>query len=291
VRAVIDLHTHSSVSDGSEPPERIPQLAAAAGCSAVALTDHDNLAGLPAAAVSAQRVGVELVPGCEVSCSASAAGPAAAGARGSMHVLVYFVDDPTSPLGRELEQLRADRAQRNDRLLARLAELEMPLERARVVALAGTEEGVGRPHVARAMVEAGYVADVSEAFDTWLADGRPAYVPKARLAPADVARLARDSGGVAVLAHPLSLELEPAALEQLIGDLADAGFAGIEATYGAYPEQDRARLVRLAREAGLVATGGSDFHGTFKPDLAVGTGHGDLQVPDAVLEELADRRP
>jgi predicted metal-dependent phosphoesterase TrpH len=287
---VIDLHTHSNVSDGSEPPGRIPELAAAAGCRAVALTDHDSLAGLADAAAAAAGLGVELVPGCEVSCRKPAA-PGGGRVTGSVHVLCYFVEEGEGPLQDELRALRADRRTRNAALVERLDELGVPVSWEEVVAEAGGEEGVGRPHFARVLVRHGHAEDIGDAFDRWLADDRPAYVPKARLGADDVARLARASGGVAVLAHPLSLGLDPPKLGSLVHELAEVGLSGIEAVYGSYLPDERRMLGDLARRAGLVATGGSDFHGTFKPDLSVGVGRGDLDVPDDTLAALADRRP
>lgn len=287
---MIDLHTHSNVSDGSEPPGRIPELAARAGCRAVALTDHDSLGGLAEAAAVAAEVGVELVPGCEVSCRKPKA-PGGGKVTGSVHVLCYFVEEGDGPLQDELRGLRADRRARNAALVDRLAELGVPVSWDEVVAEAGSEEGVGRPHFARVLVRHGAADDVDDAFGRWLADDRPAYVPKARLGADDVAGLARRSAGVAVLAHPLSLGLAPAALTSVVAELAEAGLAGIEAFYGSYLPDERRMLVDVAKRAGLVATGGSDFHGTFKPDLSVGTGRGDLDVPDDVLEALAARRP
>jgi 3',5'-nucleoside bisphosphate phosphatase len=286
---VIDLHTHSNVSDGSEPPARIPQLAAAAGCSAVALSDHDTLDGLAEAAEAARALGVRLVPACEVSCLKP---PARGGTQvtGSVHVLCYFVEPGDGPLQDELRSLRTDRRRRNDALIERLRQLGVPVSWEEVVAEAGTEEGVGRPHFARVLVRQGAAEDVQDAFDRWLADGGAAYVPKARLEAPEVARLARASGAVAVLAHPLSLGLEPAALESVVSELVEGGLAGIEAYYGSYSPDERKSLVDMAGRNGLVATGGSDFHGTFKPDLSVGTGRGDLQVPDSVLEALETRR-
>jgi hypothetical protein len=282
---VIDLHTHSAVSDGSDAPARIPELAALAGCSAVALTDHDNLSGLAEARRSAERVGVTLVPGCEVSCKPDGLGP-----RSSVHVLVYFVEDGDGPLQSELRALRADRHQRNRRLVNRLSELGIQVDYDKLVSDAGGEEGLGRPHFARALVDLGVATDIDDAFARWLGNGAAAYVPKGRLVPKDVARLAKGSGGVAVLAHPLSLGLEPAGLERLATELCDAGFSGLEAVYGRYTPEQRSGLADIARSAGLVPTGGSDYHGSFKPDLSVGSGTGDLDVPEAALEELAARR-
>ncbi|MFZ0665860.1 MAG: PHP domain-containing protein [Acidimicrobiales bacterium] len=282
---MIDLHTHSNVSDGSDPPARIAELAAAAGLSACALTDHDNLSGLPEARAAAERFGVRLVPGCEVSCRADATKGGS-----SVHVLVYFVEGDSGPLQDELRNLRADRLARNRSLVDRLAELGITVDWDELVASAGAPEGIGRPHFARALVNQGVAKDTDDAFEHWLGTGGAAYVPKARLSPIDVARLARGSGGVAVLAHPLSMQLAPGEYEGFACELAEAGFGGFESFYGRYTPEERAGLVRIARSAGLVPTGGSDYHGSFKPDLSVGRGTGDLDVPDGVLEELAARR-
>ena len=280
---VIDLHTHSTVSDGSESPEAIVEMAHGVGCSAVALTDHDSLAGLPRAGARAAELGIRLVPGCEVSCVPVATG--------GVHVLVYFVDDPTSPLGTELDRLREDRWSRNLALVERLNQLGIPVTLPMVAAHAGTEAGVGRPHFAQAMVDLGAVGSLDEAFDRYLANGGEAYVPKARLTVADVCRLARASGGVAVLAHPTTLGLDPGALADAVRDMAASGLGGLEAVYGRYPPRLRTDLGNLARRFGLVPTGGSDFHGATKPDLSVGTGTGDLKVLDRTLDRLEAVRP
>ncbi len=278
---MIDLHTHSDRSDGSDPPERIPELAAEAGCRAVALTDHDGLDGIAAARARGAELGVEVVGGCELSCTASF---------GSPHVLAYFVDDGDSPLSIELHRLRQWRVERNRRLADRLQELGLPVTLEEMEEEAGGE-GVGRPHAAAVLVRKGIVASVQEAFDVWLADGRPASVERNRLDLAEAVALVRASGGVTVLAHPFSLRLSAAELDDAVGESARLGVAGIEAVYGRYTPEDRAALASLARGHGLVVTGGSDYHGAYKPDLAVGTGRGDLRVPDEVLERLQDRRP
>ncbi len=280
---MIDLHTHSTVSDGTDPPERVVELASEAACSAVALTDHDSLAGVGAARARAGELGITFVAGCEISCTP--VGP------GGMHVLVYFVDERDGPLGAELTRLRADRRQRNLSLVDRLVELGVPVTYEQVLAHAGSEEGIGRPHVAAAMVDVGAADSLDDAFDRYLSNGRPAFVPKARLSAQDVVRLAAGSGGVAVLAHPFSTGLDRGGLARLVEELAEAGLAGIEARYAAYAPRQRSGLLSLARRFDLVATGGSDYHGTIKPDLAVGSGRGDLKVPDRVLADLEARRP
>ncbi len=277
---MIDLHTHSTCSDGTDPPSHLPELAVGAGCTALALTDHDTLAGVAAARARAAELGVALVPGCEVSCAFRG---------GSAHVLVYFVEPGDGPLQDELAHLQRDRVARNRVLVEKLVSLGVPVTYEEVVAEAAGEESAGRPHVAAVLVRHGAAESIPDAFDRWLASGRPAHVPKARVAPAEVARLARASGGVAVLAHPLTLGLGPGELSAAVAELAEAGFAGIEAVYGRYTPNERAGLCDLARRHGLVATSGSDYHGTVKPDLSVGTGQGDLRVPDDVVAELAAR--
>ena len=273
---MIDLHTHSTVSDGSDPPARVAELAAEAGCSAVALTDHDRLDGVGEARARASQLGVELVPGCELSCEFSP---------GTMHVLVYFVEPGEGPLQDELVRLQSVRDRRNQLMCERLG-----IPYAELLEEAGGI-GAGRPHAAAILVRRGVVGSIQEAFDLYLAKGRPGYVEKERLAVADAVRLARASGGVAVLAHPFSLGLAPPALGRMVGELAGLGVAGIEAVYGRYSPDERAGLAALAAEHGLVATGGSDHHGTYKPELTVGRGAGDLDVPDLALDELRARLP
>jgi predicted metal-dependent phosphoesterase TrpH len=254
-------------------------LAAAAGCRAVALTDHDRLDGIQEARAEADRSGLELVPGCELSC---VWGP------GTFHLLVYFLEPGSGHLQDHLSTLQAQRDDRNRRLVAQLQELGLPITLEEVQAEAGGA-GVGRPHVAAVLVRKGVVGSISEAFDRWLAKGQPGYVAKATLDPAKAIDLALASRGVAVLAHPHSLGLEPGELGSTMRELSERGLAGMECHYGGYQPEERAGLTALAARLGLVATGGSDYHGRYKPDLSVGTGRGDLDVPDAVLDSLRDR--
>jgi len=277
---VIDLHSHSTCSDGSDSPARVMELAAAAGLGAVALTDHDNVAGLEEAAQRARELGLEFVPGCEVSCAFEP---------GGMHLLCYFVDRAAGAFNDELARLREDRAGRNVRLLARLAELGMPLDADEVAAQAGSEV-VGRPHFAAVLVRRGHAESIEDAFDRYLKKGGVAYVARADAEVEEAIRLTVEAGGVAVLAHPHSLELAAPALDQLVEHLAGVGLGGIECLYGRYLPDERAALAALARRYGLVATGGSDFHGAYKPGLMIGSGLGDLAVPDEVLDELRARR-
>ena len=277
---MVDLHLHSSVSDGSDPPERVVELAAAAGLSALALTDHDRQDGLSVAAKKAAEVGVELVPGVEISCEH----------KGTMHMLVYFLEPGEGPLQDELGRLQRARDTRNERLIARLAELGLPVSMQELLEEAGGT-GAGRPHLAAILVRKGYASSVQDAFDKFLAKGKPAYMDKERLEPGQALSLAVQSGALPVLAHPLSLGLPPAETRSLVQELAGAGLVGLEAIYGRYDQAERAELAVMAARAGLVVTGGSDYHGTYKPDLSVGTGRGDLHVPDGVLAALRERLP
>ena len=279
--AVIDLHLHSTCSDGSETPETVVELAVAAGCTAMALTDHDGLAGVVRAGERAASLGIGFVPGCEVSCAFSP---------GTMHALAYFVEPGEGPLQSELERLRRDRSDRNTRLLQRLKDLGLPVTWGEVEAAAGSSV-IGRPHFASVLVANGAAASIQDAFDRLLAKGTPGYVPKARIDAAAFIAAATGSGAAAVLAHPLSLGLDAPGLDHVLDELSAAGLVGMECYYGRYSPEERAGLSGMAKRHDLVATGGSDFHGTFKPDISVGMGTGDLDVPDAVLTGLLARKP
>ena len=281
---MIDLHSHSTISDGTDPPAAVVALAADAGLSAFALTDHDTLDHLPEARAAAGLHGIRLVPGCEISCELDGRAP------GTMHLLVYFVDEQAGPLRDRLGALQRGRAERNERIVATLRGAGIDITHDEVRAEAGPGS-VGRPHVARVLVQKGYASSIQEAFDRWLAKGSPAYFERARLRADESIELAHASGGVAVLAHPGSLDLEPGPLDELVGELGDDGLDGLECEYGRYLPEVRTAFADVARRHGLAVTGGSDYHGDNKPDLSIGTGQGDLAVPDGLLDELEARRP
>jgi len=278
---VIDLHTHSTASDGSDAPATLVALAVQAGLSAFALTDHDTVEGLGEARAAAAGSGVRLVPGCELSCEVGSA---------TMHLLVYFLDDGPGPLQDRLAGLQSSRADRNRRIVDVLRGhgLDVTLEE---ILLEAGDGSVGRPHVAGVLLRKGYVSSIQEAFDLWLAKGKPAYLERERLLPADAIALAHASGAVAVLAHPTSLGFAGETLEGFVAALAADGLDGVECEYGRYSPELRASLRALAARLGLAVTGGSDYHGRYKPDISVGTALGDLNVPDALLDELEARRP
>lgn len=280
--AMIDLHTHSTVSDGTETPAAVVRLALDAGCEGLAITDHDTLDHLPAATAAAEAADLHLVPGCEISCATQAPG--------SLHVLVYFVD-ATSPLARRLGALQAARGDRNERIVDALRAHGIDVTLEEILTEAGDASSVGRPHVARVLVRKGVAGSMQEAFDRWLAKGRPAYAERERLTPEEAVSLARASGAVTSLAHPYSLDLTPSALDEEVARLADIGLDAMECIYGRYSPGERRELRELAARHGLAVTGGSDYHGDNNPDLAVGVGRGDLEVPEELLERLEELRP
>lgn len=275
----VDLHTHSTSSDGSDPPGRIVELADKAGLTAVALTDHDTMEGVAEAQIAADSVDLELVPGVELSLDY---GP------GAMHLIVLWLDPGPGPLQDRLSTLQAGRANRNRRMVEILTELGMPVTIEDVDDEAGGGT-VGRPHIAAVMMARGYVPDIRTAFDLWLGKGRPAYVGRPRLDPEEALGLARKAGGVPVLAHPHTLGITTAAeMAVLLTRLGGAGLVGLEAYYGGYRRHEMEGYAHLARRFGLIPSGGSDYHGTYKPGLALGSGYGDLAVPDHLLDELRE---
>lgn len=277
----VDLHTHSVVSDGSMTPADLVSAAAASGVSCVALTDHDHLGGLEEAARRAAEVGVDFIPGVELS----------VGWEGRpMHLLAYFIEDRPGPLQDELRELREGRTTRNARILERLEEMGIVIT-PEELAEQGQGGSVGRPHIAALLVSKGVVETMADAFDRFLANGRPAYVSRKRLDAHEAVDLTWSSGGVPVVAHPHTLADRDDEFEGLFGRLADLGVGGIECHYVEYDPDLRTRLAERASGLDLVPTGGSDFHGTYKPGIDLGRGRGDLRVPPEIVDALRERRP
>jgi predicted metal-dependent phosphoesterase TrpH len=277
---VIDLHAHTTFSDGSATPEELVARARERGARAIAITDHDTVAGIERGCAAAESEGLELIAGIEISADYSP---------GTMHVLGYFIDRGSGPLLSRLEELRLARETRNPQIAERLQSVGFDIDYDEVARLAGNEV-VGRPHFARLMVDRGYAASIQDAFDRFLAKGAPCYVEKRRPSPAEAIRLIHDAGGVAVIAHPYQLRLPtPEAADKLMGELAALGLDGIEAIYSRHSTEERKSYAEMADRHGLLITGGSDYHGTYKPDLDVVTGKGDLMVPYSLIEPLKSR--
>lgn len=273
----VDLHAHSTASDGSDSPTELIELALTKGLSAVALTDHDTQEGLAEARRAAAAADLELIPGTELSLNFDG---------GGMHLVVLWLEPGPGPLQDRLKGLQEGRGSRNERIVEVLGSLGMPLTIEEIEEEAGGGS-VGRPHIAAVMVRKGYVPDIRTAFDLWLANDRPAYVGRPRLNPEEAIGLARESGAVPVLAHPHTLGIHRAqVMADVLTRLKDAGLVGVEANYSAYRLHERYGYAHLARRFGLIPSGGSDYHGTYKAGLDLGVGYGDLSIPESTLEEL-----
>lgn len=272
----VDLHTHSTASDGSESPARLVAAAVAMRLSHLALTDHDTLEGVAEARAAAEDHDLVLIPGTELSLDFE----------GGMHLVVLWLEPGPGPLQDRLADLQNGRATRNLEIVDNLTRLGMPIDLEEVLEESGGGS-VGRPHIAAVMMRKGYVGSIVEAFDLWLGAGRPGYATRPRMTPEDALALALQSGGVPVLAHPHTLGINRAAeMASLLDRLRAAGLVGIEAFCSAYHRHEREGYADLARRFGLVASGGSDYHGSYKPGLELGRGYGDLVVDGSVVDRL-----
>lgn len=244
-----DLHCHSTASDGELTPAALVSLAAEAGLHTLALTDHDTVAGIDEAVQAAGRVGLHLIPGIELSARFEP---------GTLHILGYF-SAPPRDLEPALAHIQEGRTQRLPRIIQCLQDLGFELTEEEVLREADGAQ-LGRPHVARVLLAKGYVRSFDEAFSLYLAKGRPAFVEKDRLNAFEALDLIHEHGGLSVLAHPFTLDLEPEALNDFVADLSDHGLGGIETYYSEHTRAQRKRYKALARHHDLVLTGGSDFH-------------------------------
>ena len=272
-----DLHTHTIFSDGTTTPEENVAKAAELGLGGIGVTDHDTMDGVDRALVAAEGSDLEVVPGTEFSAELEGS---------SVHVLGYWTDPAHEPFSDEMDRLHGERDRRAEEIVRRFEELEVPVGMDRVRELAG-DAPIGRPHIARAVVETGAAEDLQEVFDEWLHDGGPAYVPKYALDPVRAVELVVAARGVAVLAHPGLYGPGGEGLDdEMVEAMASAGMAGIEADHPDHDGQTRRRYGDLARALGLVVTAGSDFHGSGKDNQL-----GSATVAREVVERLRAARP
>lgn len=255
---MIDLHSHTTASDGQHAPRELLALAAAAGVTVLAVTDHDTVAGLPEAAEAARARGVELVPGIEVSAFVL---------RKEVHILGHFVRPGDEELARFAIRLRDERQERMEAMVAKMKELGFPVTMRHVREVAGDAQ-LGRPHLARVLVNQGWCLDVKAAFDRFLGTGKLAWVDRFRLDAADAIKLIRRAGGSATLAHPFASKME----RYEIQTLAKAGLAGLEVGHSEQHPQVRQKYLAIAKDLDLVPTAGSDYHGPeVTPDTRLGS--------------------
>ncbi len=277
----IDLHVHSNCSDGTIPPRELVRLAAQSGLSAFALTDHDNTAGVAEALSAADEYGVEVIPGVEFSTEYLGM---------DIHIVGLEFELENPKFQKKVSEYRDERLFRNRRMIDRMAGdgIDITWE--------AMEKSFGpiawtRAHFGRYLLDHGYVKDISEAFSQYIGEDCKYFIPREKSTPYDAVRLLRRYGGIPILAHPFQYRLSREQLEELIGGLKDVGLIGMEVYYSTYSEEQSEDLLALARKYDLAPSGGSDFHGTNKPSISLGTGiGGNLSIPYSVLDGLRAKR-
>ena len=277
---MIDLHCHTLHSDGTDTPERLALLGDEAGLTALCLTDHDTLGGIPEFLAMQPRVKMRLLVGTELSCRFLGR---------SLHVLGLLVNPADARFQTRLEELRGRRDDRNRRMITRLGELGCPITYEDVQAQADTPL-LSRVHFAKALAARGFVRRAPEAFERLIGDDCPGFVSREELSPAEASRWIREAGGVPVVAHPGRFAGSGFRWDEAMRDLQHEGLEGLEGYYGEYRAAEQKYFVALGQRLGMVVTGGSDYHGANKPGLRLGAGRGGLKVPDDLLEGLETRQ-
>ena len=273
----IDLHVHTTASDGTRSPREVVALAAMQGIRAIAITDHDTMAAIPEAGEAGELLNVTVVPGIEISSDYLGR---------DVHVLGYFLDDKAPALLDYLEWTKKSRLEQHQKMLDRLKRkgCEITMEE---LTEANPGAIINRMHIARMLMEKGFVPNTKEAFRRYIGEGRSCYVDRERIPFRDASQLIRRCGGVSVLAHPLQYGFDKTKLEAMVKAAAEAEFSGMEIFYSGYTQNDMNKLFSLAEKYSLLPTGGSDYHGDNKPGIQLGTGDGKLTVPAYVLLMLA----
>ena len=276
----VDLHTHTTHSDGTLDPLAVIKLAKEKSLRAIAITDHDTVSGVAESLKLGEAYGLEVIPAIEISARYKS---------GEIHILGYDIDWQNQNLVATLIDLRDGRNERNPQIVERLRALGFDIDYSEVKAVAG-DGTVGRPHIAQVLLQRGHVASISEAFERFLKDGAIAYVPRANLGPERVVGLILEAGGIPVLAHPSRLDGSLDELEKLCASLVNSGLMGVEVLYSTHDKSQVELYQGLASKYGLLVTGGSDFHGANKPGIELGTGKGNLRVPYCVVEKMRQKR-
>jgi predicted metal-dependent phosphoesterase TrpH len=276
----IDLHTHTTASDGADEPAELVRMAAGAGLAAIALTDHDTVGGLAEAEAAGRMHDVEVIRGTELSVSSIC---------GELHLLGLWLGPDTGAIETALRGLRERRDARNRLIIAKLNDLGIPLTYDDVLREAGGE-AVGRPHIAGALIRCGHVPDRQTAFDLYLRSGAAAFVPKRNIDAAQGVRLLAEFGATTAVAHPGLLRAPRADIEECLAGLRRHGLHAVEVWHSEHRSEDERFFLLLARRYGLAVTGGSDYHGAVKPKVRLGRGHGGLRVGLAVMEALKQQR-
>ncbi len=272
-----DLHLHTTASDGTDTPGELVRRAASKGFEVIAITDHDTMSGVAEAQEVGRKLGVRVISGVEIS----------AGGDTEVHVLGYAIQQPDG-LMQVLERMRLERSQRMQKMVMRLNEIGVPVHLKRVTGLA--QESVGRSHLARVLVEDGVVRDVREAFQRYLAPGKPAYVEREKLSVSQAVSLIASAGGIPVIAHPGQNHGDTFWMKERFAALREDGLRGIEAYHMAHSQQQAMAFARAAKDLNLLVTGGSDYHGTIK-NVAIGDGMQYWKTREADFERFLKAIP
>ncbi len=277
---MIDLHVHTTASDGSDTPAEVVEKAAAIGLSAIAITDHDTVEGIDSAMAAGKEHRVEVVPGIEISTEY---------AGHDIHILGYYIDYASAKLQPVLDWVINDRNARNEKIIEKLASdgYDISIEELKAK---HPDTVIGRPHIAECLLEKGYVNSVAQAFSEFLAKGRPYFLPRKYLPLQRTIDVIREAGGIAVIAHPLQYRFDNEDLKKFLKTAKDMGAEGMEVIYPKYSDEQSAFLSSIADYMSLLKTGGSDYHGSIKPDIKLGVGMGAMNVPDEYLDMLKRRR-
>ena len=271
---LIDLHVHTTASDGTMSPKQIVSYAKQKGLIAIGITDHDTISGIEEAQKEGKLLGIEVIPGIEISTEFN----------GEMHILGYYIKE-TFQLIKKLNGIRDKREIRNVKIISKLNErgIDVSLEEVKEIAKG---ESIGRPHIAMVLMQKGYVDSVRTAFDKYLGKGKIAYVDREKVSPEEGIKIILEAGGLPVLAHPKYLNLSGAELDILLVKLKEYGLVGIEAYYSMNTKNETGIYLRVAIKHGLAVTGGTDFHGNNKPEIDIGTGKGNMKLKYDIVNNL-----
>lgn len=272
----VDLHSHTYKSDGSLSPSELVKLAKEIGLSAVAITDHDTVDGLDEALSCGNEIGIKVIPGVELSTEYEGK---------DIHLVGLFIDHKNEVFANKLQEFVDSRILRNQKMCAKLTEAGIPVDYDDLMNHF-KESVVTRAHYARYMLEKGYIKSLPEAFERYIGDHSPCYIPREKITPIDGINLILSAGGVPILAHPVLYHMSKDRLDTLVSSLKEAGLIGIEAVYSTYNQGEERDIRVLAKKYDLLLSGGSDFHGAAKPGLNLGTGYGKLYVPDEFLDNI-----
>lgn len=282
-KGLVDLHIHSTASDGSCTPSEIVKLAVRQKLSALALTDHDTISGLEEAEEAGKEHGIEIIRGCELSTRIG---------NDSIHIVGLFLPRDSQRIQRiekSLEIFQENRNNRNNKIIEKLQKLAIDVDMEDIIALAQGSV-VGRPHIARYLCNEGYVETMKEAFEKYLGKNKLAYVPREAVSPQEACQVLSDVGACAVLAHPGHLDYSQGEFGELVELLIPHGLTAIEVYHSSHSQKEERKFYEIAKKYKLCVSGGSDFHGTSKPNISIGSGKGGLRVPPFVLEELKKYR-